>query len=344
MRKLITILCLSTFGFTFAQEKEIKQETKEERQQRYIEEANPFRKNGYRPRIITLSKGKYREAFPDTIVQVGSFTYNKKSKSIIGFYTTEETQNSEADLRPDLVSRWMSPDPLSEEFPDWSPYNFVENNPIRFNDPEGLSPFDVVIKGDLAEEATAQLNESVEGQLNITRNEDTGKLSYSRVGDGPLTKDAQDLANAIDDQNITVNVEASSSNISSKNGKDIVGGEFQGSTTNFDGLGNAITETYQQVNPNHMDNFDYANNTPGKGTQHEVVESYLGGIEAQNRGLTKVGPATREDAGNPNSVYRVSHDASPVGNNKTIYTDPTNGKNYVKTSWGSKVYIQGKNK
>jgi hypothetical protein len=140
MRIVLTIICLSLFGFTFAQKKEVKQETKEERQQRYIEEANPFRKNGYRPRIVTLSKGKYREAFPDTIVQVGSFTYNKKSKSIIGFYTTEETQKSEADLRPDLVSRWMNPDPLSEEFPSWSPYNFTKNNPIYFNDPTGLAP------------------------------------------------------------------------------------------------------------------------------------------------------------------------------------------------------------
>ncbi len=143
MKRLLLILCLfSVFGLS-AQEKE-KQETKEERQQRYIDEVNPFKELGYKPRIATLSKGKYREAFPDTIVTIGSFTYNILSKKITGVQVMKNLGFSEADLKPDLVSRWFSPDPLSAEFPEWSPYNFVKNNPIRFIDPEGLAPFDIV--------------------------------------------------------------------------------------------------------------------------------------------------------------------------------------------------------
>ncbi|HFG0566834.1 TPA: hypothetical protein ACGFUW_002624, partial [Flavobacterium psychrophilum] len=40
----------------------------------------------------------------------------------------------------DAPGRWMSPDPLSEEFPSYSPYNFCFNNPMKFVDPDGRAP------------------------------------------------------------------------------------------------------------------------------------------------------------------------------------------------------------
>ena len=48
------------------------------------------------------------------------------------------------DARPigDVAGRWISPDPLSEEYPDWSPYAFTVNNPIRYVDPDGREPID----------------------------------------------------------------------------------------------------------------------------------------------------------------------------------------------------------
>ena len=39
---------------------------------------------------------------------------------------------------------WLSIDPLAEEFPEWSPYVFVMNNPLRLIDPDGKAPQDVV--------------------------------------------------------------------------------------------------------------------------------------------------------------------------------------------------------
>ncbi|WP_024770720.1 RHS repeat domain-containing protein [Aquimarina macrocephali] len=39
------------------------------------------------------------------------------------------------------IGRWMSPDPLSEEFSSWSPYNSMMNNPINLIDPDGRAAF-----------------------------------------------------------------------------------------------------------------------------------------------------------------------------------------------------------
>ena len=101
---------------------------------------NPFEKFGYTPKIGTLSKGKYVEHFDtDSIVRIGSVLFNPFTKKITGF-VTQETVYSEATLKPEIVSRWLTPDPLAEEFPDTSPYVFTNNNPIFFTDPTGLAP------------------------------------------------------------------------------------------------------------------------------------------------------------------------------------------------------------
>lgn len=115
-----------------------------ERRRKNIEAGNPFKKYGYYPKVATLSKGKYLEFHDrDSIVSIGSVRFNKKTKEIIEF---REIDLSDPDAQPylDTAGRWFSPDPLSEEHSDWTPYRFAFNNPLRFSDPTGLLEDDYV--------------------------------------------------------------------------------------------------------------------------------------------------------------------------------------------------------
>ena len=59
-----------------------------------------------------------------------------KHIDVMGYRTCDRT-----------TGRFMNVDPLASDMPSWSPYNYTFNNPIRFTDPEGLSPDDIILRG-----------------------------------------------------------------------------------------------------------------------------------------------------------------------------------------------------
>jgi hypothetical protein len=69
-------------------------------------------------------------------VQIGTVMYNTVTGKVVAFLDVD-TLYSEADLKPYLMSRWMSPDPLADEYSSWSPYHYVYDNPIKYIDPDG---------------------------------------------------------------------------------------------------------------------------------------------------------------------------------------------------------------
>ncbi|MEM6524669.1 MAG: hypothetical protein AAF693_12780 [Bacteroidota bacterium] len=106
----------------------------------------PFEKYGKEVPIATMSNGKFEEFFDqDTLIQIGTAILNRLSGELYGF-VKYDTLHSEATLDPQVISRWLSPDPLADDFTSLSPYNFVENNPINMIDPDGRSAIGVIDK------------------------------------------------------------------------------------------------------------------------------------------------------------------------------------------------------
>jgi len=200
MKKLLLlIIILFSVSYSFAQEEQLSEKEKA-RRKKNIQAGNPFKRFGYTPKIATLSKGKYLEFHDlDSIVRIGSFTYNVKRKALIG-YTKLDTVHPESTLRPEIISRWFSPDPLSDEFPSWSPYNFTNCNPIRFIDPDGRAVEDIILLN--------KKNKEI-GRIVIANHKDEYyKINTNYTPDKPLKINLSKIQKTIKD-----NVDAVSLNI-----------------------------------------------------------------------------------------------------------------------------------
>ena len=192
----------------------------------------------------------------------------------------------------------MNVDPLAEKTHD--PYGYVWNNPMKFLDPDGKAPADIIIKGNKSKEAFDQLQSSTKLKLKMNN---TGKVT----AEGKARTDAdKKLLEAITDTNVIVQINATSSNFT-EDGKWYVGGSYGGSSVGTDGK----IYTTQTVNLEMTKTIDeFYEMGIGVSLMHEVIESYIGGVESPGVGGPTFDNTTPE--------FKAYHNA----HNKTKSIDP----------------------
>lgn len=118
------------------------------------------------------------------------------------------------------VGRFTSVDPLAEQMASWSPFSYTYNNPLRFTDPMGMAPNDIILQGSAEERKLLQTNLQQLTNDRLVVHPETGKVHIERSNSANFGKDLKNgtdlVRTLINDDNTT------SISIGSVNGTDAI--------------------------------------------------------------------------------------------------------------------------
>ncbi len=202
----------------------------------------------------------------------------------------------------ELMTMWLSVDPMADKYPSISPYAYCNWNPVKLVDPDGR---EVYINGDQSDMAVGRLQTK---KMEVTRDSQTGKLSVSLRGDNSLqdlSYDEKLLYNAIISEDVSVQINASKTETINQNGETLhiftsqadgetygtYGGSFSGTVfQNNNGKKCAISYYFCDVDLLDENGFN-------QGVPHEVTEGFLLGQKTLSLG--RAIPPAKEGQSNP---------------------------------------------
>ena len=213
----------------------------------------------------------------------------------------------------ELMTMWLSVDPMADKYPSVSPYAYCAWNPVKLVDPDGR---EVILVGtDECRQKAIEMMSQRSG-LSFTVDE-KGKVGYS----GKVKTEMDDyIANMIDNTEITVLLTVQESNYD-KDGAEIYGGCFDGNKFK-PGTTNQINclQIVDLITAKENDLL-VGESWLGQTIWHEIAEAFEGGVNS----IKNQKEAEKAYADENNPEYIQAHNAAskifPASRKPIIQTD-----------------------